>query len=138
MATTKKLPARHRVRAPEQHETATAVATVRSLALAGQHARAVELASRALDAPRLPAAERVELLAARSESLIALAESARADADASEARRIADASGSSALRTHALLCQAYVLWRLERNAEALPLAVEAVAAARRSRNRQLL
>ena len=114
------------------------VAAIRSLAGAGQHVRAVDLAGAALDAPRLTPAQRMSLLEARSESLLSLAESARAEADASEAWKIAEASGSSSLRIRARLCQASVLSRLQRNGEALPLAVEAVAAARRSRNRPLL
>src|SRR5260221_13796319 len=95
-------------------ELPSVAAEARSLALAGQQQRAVDLLSAALARPRLSAAARVGLLEARSESLLTLAESARAEADALEARRLADASGSKALRIRARLCHVFVLWRLER------------------------
>ena len=115
-----------------------AVAAAGSLALAGQHDRAVDLLTEALAQPRVPAAQRVALLDARSRSLTALAESERAVVDVLEARKIANASGSSALSIRARISHVYVLWRSERYTEGLTLAAEAVAGARRSRNRRLL
>ena len=117
---------------------ASALAAARALALAGQHERAIERLTEGLAQPPLDASQRVALLVARAQSLVAMAEVARAKADALEAQRIAAAAGSSLLRIRAQLGRAYVLLRTDRFAEAQALAADAVEAARRSRNRELL
>ena len=104
----------------------------------GQPERAIELLSRELAQPRLSAARRVALHVARARSFVVRAEIAHAEEEVGAAEKIAAAARSPLLRIRAQLGRAYVLHRTDRNTEAEALAADAVAAARKSRNRELL
>jgi len=117
---------------------ADTLAQIATVARSGQHERAVTLVSAALALPRLRGPTRVALLEARVESLLALAETARAQADAEAMRSLADAEGSAALRARALACLALVQSRHGDVQLALTAALQAEDAARRSRRKPLI
>ncbi len=62
--------------------TAATATQVGDLAWAGQHAKAIELATHALAAPRLRVADQLDLLDLRAESYVAQSDLDRAGADA--------------------------------------------------------
>jgi signal transduction histidine kinase/DNA-binding response OmpR family regulator/tetratricopeptide (TPR) repeat protein len=103
----------------------------------GQHAEAVALADEALAHEAHDAAQRVELLDRRADSLMALAETPRALADAQQMLQLADGAGSPGLRAQALCRLAAVQTRQSLYAEAAASAAAALAAARRSGRRAL-
>jgi signal transduction histidine kinase/CheY-like chemotaxis protein len=104
----------------------------------GQHERAVALATDVLARPRLKPATRLALLEARAESLLALAETGRAQADADAMVALAEPSGSAALQARALACLALVQLRHGDAQPALQTAMQAEAAARRTRQKALI
>ena len=112
--------------------------TVADMARAGRHADAVQAATTALAAPRLPAAQQMALLALRIDSLLALLKLNDAEADANAMRAASEVTKSVAHVAHALACMALVQTRQERMAVAQATAAAAVAAARRSRRRELI
>jgi GAF domain-containing protein/CheY-like chemotaxis protein/tetratricopeptide (TPR) repeat protein len=108
------------------------VEEVREAAWAGQHARAIEIASGALAGAGLDPDARLALLDLRSESLLAQGELARAREDAEAMRAVA---GSQAHRLAlAFSREAMVSMRGSRWPEAVAAARQAVEAARRSKD----
>ena len=74
---------------------------VRDLAWAGRHAEAIEQANWRLDAPRLDAATRLDLLEARGDSRVALGDLEAAAADAAAMLALAKSSGKAAFASRA-------------------------------------
>ena len=111
-----------------------ALQAIGDCAWAGQHAQAVALASEALAARGLSAAQQLDLLDRRAESLLALGDTALALADAQAMRERAD---SPALQAQALCRLAAVQIRQDQWAAAEASASEALGAARRARHRRL-
>lgn len=115
---------------------------VQSLARAGRHVQAVEAASQAL-VQKLAQAPRgihrtLQLLELRCNSLLAVLELPRAEADAQAMLALAQRSRSAAHRAQALAAWAHVQTRQERLQPALQNAGEALQAARRSRRADLI
>ena len=75
----------------------SSAAEVAALAASGRHTQAIEKASAALDAARVAAADRLDLLDLRAESHIALGDLDRATADAQSMLDIARRSKKPAL-----------------------------------------
>ncbi|MBS0325591.1 MAG: GAF domain-containing protein, partial [Proteobacteria bacterium] len=99
----------------------------------GKHARAIELASAALESADLPLTERIALLDLRAESLTAEGDLARALADAESMLGLAGPRADPALRAKALTRRAYLRMREGRPREATDDAAQALRAAQRSR-----
>ena len=106
-------------------------------AWAGQHVQAVALADDALAQSPADAAQRIELLDRRADSLMALGESDRALADAQQMLQLADRAGSPGLRAQALCRLAAVQTRQGHLAAAAASATDALTAAHRSGRRPL-
>jgi tetratricopeptide (TPR) repeat protein len=122
-----------KTRAPEgNHDSTAAARRVAELAAAGAHDRAIAAATAALDAPRLPAAARLELLDLRAESFVAQGEPGRARTDADAMLAAARRARKPAQVALALNRCALVQLRTGQSREALASAVEALDAARRS------
>ncbi len=113
-----------------------AQASIAELACTGQHTLAIELANKALAAPRLSAARRLALLDQRAASLLAIGAISEAEADA--AQMLALAAARPAWHIVALNRQAAVLVRRGASQPALRIATQAVQLARRHAGRQLL
>ncbi len=111
---------------------------IAALARAGRHEPAVERATEALAASPVKETDRFDLLEARAESLLAMAEVVRADADVEAMQAIAARDGSPALRARALSCRALVQVRTGYAAEAVAAAEDALVSARRSRDPRLI
>ena len=116
---------------------APAVAQVAVLAAAGQHVRAVEVATTALASARLPVATRLDLLDLRAESHFALGELTAAEADATTMVSAARRSRSTALLAQALNRRAAVETQKSETRLAMVTAAEALKAARHSRQPKL-
>jgi GAF domain-containing protein/DNA-binding response OmpR family regulator/anti-sigma regulatory factor (Ser/Thr protein kinase) len=114
------------------------LSAIAAAARTGQHEHAVTLATEALARLRLKPAQRMALLEARAESLVALAETDRARADAEAMLALAEGSGGAALRARALACLALVQLRHGDAKASLQTAAQAEAAARRSRQKPLI
>ena len=99
--------------------------TLHALAWAGQHDRAMALATTALAAPQLQSAERFALLDARAESLIAAGRFGDAQGDVAAMLTLAGERAPVARRVQALQRQSLVLMRLGQGAAALAAAQEA-------------
>ncbi|HEX8739008.1 MAG TPA: GAF domain-containing protein [Casimicrobiaceae bacterium] len=110
---------------------------VADLAWAGQHAKAIELATTALAAPRLLAARKIELLDLRSESHLALGNLDAAEADAATMGELARTSRSPELAARAGNRMALVRIRRSALRDAVVTATSALKAARASRQRLL-
>jgi len=104
---------------------------IAELAWIGRHAQAIELCGQRLAAARLAAAQRVELLDLRSESLVAEGRFADAAADARQMLALARARKQPGLEVRALNRQALVLMRLGESRPALQAATAAVALAQK-------
>ena len=107
-------------------------------AQANRHAQAVQAATTALAAADLSAKQRLDLLAQRIDSLLALLRLNDAEADAQAMQALAQATRSVAHQAQALACLAHVQTRQERTGVAQATGAAAVAAARRSRRRELI
>jgi signal transduction histidine kinase/CheY-like chemotaxis protein len=116
----------------------SALKSMIDLAHVGRHERAVQAATSALATPRLPATAQIALLALRTDSLLALLKLNDAESDAQAMQGVAQATRSLSHEAQALACLAHVQTRQERTGVALATAVAAVAAARRSRRRDLI
>ncbi len=114
-----------------------AAAQIADLAWAGQHAKAIELATSALAAARLPVARKLDLLDLRSESHIAQGELDRASADAAAMRELARASGKAALRAQADNRMALIQMRKGEWKAAVRSATAALKAARQGKQKAL-
>ena len=114
-------------RAPTPRATARQVG---DLAWAGQHEKAVELATAALSAPRSSAALRLELLDLRAESRIALTDLDAASADATAMLALARAARSPAFKAQAQNRQALVQMRQGEFRAAVVTATAALKSAR--------
>src|SRR6185369_17643064 len=79
------------------------VQQVRDLAWAGQHARAIELASQSLSLPKLKPSEQMDLLDLRAESYIAQGKLDLATKDARAMEKLANAQKKPALKAQALI-----------------------------------
>ncbi|MGC1817565.1 MAG: GAF domain-containing protein [Casimicrobiaceae bacterium] len=137
MAPPEKKPAsRHRtaVRTDPGASPPTA-AQIADLAWAGQHAKAIELATSALAAARLPVARKLDLLDLRSESFTARGELERAGADAAAMRELANASGKAALKAQAANRMALIQMRRGEWKSAVRTATAALKDARQSRQK---
>ncbi|MBK6863307.1 MAG: hypothetical protein IPG91_06830 [Ideonella sp.] len=115
----------------------TAAREVAALAWAGRQAEVVAAADTALAAAGTGATERFELLELRAESLVALGDLARADADAEALKALARRERNVAMTARAQHCAALVQMRGGDAAAALKTARRAVAAARRSGDRRV-
>ncbi len=115
----------------------TAAREVAALAWAGRQAEVVAAADAALAAAGTGATERFELLELRAESLVALGDLARADADAEALKALARRERNVAMTARAQHCAALVQMRAGDAAAALKTARRALAAARRSGVRRL-
>ncbi len=111
---------------------ASAVGQVAALAAAGQHERAIEVATRALSAARVSTATRLDLLDLRAESHLAQGNVEAADADTAAMIAMARRSGSPAHLAQAL--NRRVAFEIHRGNSRLALASanEALEAARRT------
>ena len=118
-------------------DTMATVEQVIDAASAGRHETAIELATAALAAPRLSAAERLDLLDLRAESFIAQGDLERAEADAQAMVEIANGAGKPALKAQAGNRMALVRMRRGDPAGAVTTATAALKAARTSRQPQL-
>ena len=107
------------------------------LAWAGQHAKAIELATSALAAARLPTARKLDLLDLRSESFIALGDLDRAATDATAMCELADAAGKPTLKAQAGSRMALIQMRRGDPEVAVVTATAALKAARASRQPRL-
>ena len=110
---------------------------IADLAWTGQHGKAIDLATAALAAPRLPVARRIELLDLRSESLGAQGDFARAHDDAQEMLGLARSAAKPAGLARALCRLALVQSRQGESKLAVETASAAVAAARKGKQRRL-
>ena len=115
-----------------------ASARIEALAGAGNQQQAIAAATQALAAPRLGAAQRMDLLDLRAESLVAEGRFVDAELDAAEMMALAEAKAQPALTIQALTRQAWVLMRLGQNKRALTVAEQAAAVAQDTRNAVLL
>ena len=104
----------------------------------GLHAAALDLLNAALSAATLPPAHRLQLLELRCNSLLALLELPRAEADALAMMALAGRTRRSADHARARLALSLVQNRQERNPEAARSAQAALVAAQRSRCPQLV
>ena len=129
--------------APRRQRSATLrpkpppIAAITGLAWAGQHEQAVALATEALAATGLAAAQRIELLDHRADSHLALRDLDRAHDDAQAMLDLARQAQRPALMALALCRVAAVQTRQGQYAAAVQSAQQAVAAARRARRRAL-
>jgi tetratricopeptide (TPR) repeat protein len=122
-----------KARTPRGSDGTTAAARATAeFAAAGAHDRAVAAATVALDAPRLPAPARLELLDLRAESFIAQGEPERARADADTMLAAARKARQPALLALARNRRALVDIRTGQFRVAIDVAGEALAAARRA------
>ena len=109
-----------------------------ALVLAGNHPAALAVLDSGLAQLRLAAQQVFSLLEARINSLLALIEDDRAEADALAMLALARRSKRAAFEARALNALSLVQNRQERNSEAQQTAQQAQAAARRSRQPLLL
>ncbi len=118
---------------PRVTAAASAVDQIAALAAAGQHDRAVDAATHALSAARVPTATRLGLLDLRAESYLAQGDVAAADADTSAMITMARRSRSADHLAQAL--NRRVAFEIHRGNSRLALsaAEESLEAARRSR-----
>jgi signal transduction histidine kinase/CheY-like chemotaxis protein len=117
--------------------TAAAATAVRDLAWAGHHEQAVDAAARALDMAGLDATTSVALLQARADSLIALGEIRRAEADVNAMLALAEREASPALLARTLLTLSRAQLFSGHLNDALGAAQRALQAAARSRSAAL-
>src|SRR5512143_1476805 len=115
--------------APDDTSALQSSAAVRERAWAGNHAKAIELATQALAAPRIKPAERMLLLDLRAESYVAQGALDLAGQDAAAMLALADARQTPALHAQALNRQALVQMRRGKLHEAVESASAAVKAA---------
>ena len=108
------------------------------LAHSGRQAQAIAAATAALALAGLSPSQRLDWLALRIDSHLALLALNDAEADAQAMVALAGATKSAANEAHALACLAHVQTRQERTGVAVATAAAAVAAARRSRRRELI
>ena len=118
--------------------TVAAARQVGDLAWAGQHAKAIELATRLLAAPRLSTAEQLELLDLRAESFGAQGDLERAVADADAMLGLARRAKTAAFIAHAQNRQAMVQTRRAEFKAAIATATAALRAAHRTRQTPLI
>ena len=130
-------PATHPLPVPVRPQ-AEAMQNAHELARSGRHALAIAAATAALAAPGLSPSQRLDWLALRVDSHLALLALNDAEADAQAMVALAGATKSVAHEAHALACLAHVQTRQERSEVAVATAAAAVAAARRSRQRALI
>jgi len=116
---------------------AAAATPVRELAWAGRHEQAIEAAARALDIAGLDAVTSVALLQARADSLIALGEIRRAEADVNAMLALAEREASPALLARTLLTLSRAQLFSGHLNDALGAAQRALQAAARSRSAAL-
>jgi GAF domain-containing protein/DNA-binding response OmpR family regulator/tetratricopeptide (TPR) repeat protein len=110
--------------------TSSTIQQIAELAWAGQHARAIDLAARALAATRLSAAGQLDILDLRAESFIALGDVDRAGADADAMLAAARRGKNPALLAQALNRRALIEIRTGGSRNALITAAEALKSAR--------
>ena len=108
------------------------------LAWAGQHAKAIELATTALAAPRLSVADRLDLLDLRAESFVAQGDLDRAGADAAAMLGLAKTAKTAAFMAQAQNRQALVQTRKGEFKAAVATATAALKAARQSKQTPLI
>jgi GAF domain-containing protein/DNA-binding response OmpR family regulator len=113
-------------------------APVAEAAGSGPYSPLVEAADRALAASGLSASQRLDLLSQRIDALLALLRLNDAEANAIAMQALAQQTGSLAHQAQALACLAHVQARQERYGVAQATATAALAAARRSRRRDLI
>src|SRR5947207_351275 len=123
---------------PRAGKPAPTVQQVRDLAWAGQHARAIDLATASLAATDLSVPSRLDLLDLRAESYIALGKLDLAGEDAAAMVELASRAKSPALKAQALNRRAIVQMRQGELKSAGKTAIAATKAARKSRQRPLL
>jgi len=109
-----------------------AVLRVRDLAWAGQQAKAIEEATRALSEPGLSVASQLDLLDQRAESCVALGDLDRAGADVAAMQALAESEHGAALEALALNRTVIVQLYRGQAAAAFETAKAALKAARRS------
>jgi len=109
---------------------------IADLAWAGQHAKAIELASKAL-AATAAGARRLELLDLRAESHVALGNLDAAGADAGAMLALAKSAKSAAAMAQALNRRALVEMRTAKSKAAMATATAALKNARKSTDRRL-
>ncbi|HVF64569.1 MAG TPA: GAF domain-containing protein, partial [Casimicrobiaceae bacterium] len=129
----------HRNSKRGKHPSASAasVQRVRELAWAGQHAAAIDVASSALDASDLAVGDRIDLLDLRCESYVAFGDLERAQADAAALSELAIRSLSPALVAQAGNRAAILQIRQGEAKTAVATAEDALASARKARDRVL-
>ncbi len=110
---------------------------IADLAWAGQHAKAIELASTALNGKH-DTAHRLDLLDLRAESYIALGDLERAASDAVTMCALAGSRKSAALMAQAMNRQALVQMRSGEHKAALATATTAVRNAKQSKEKRLI
>ena len=81
---------------------------VRQLAWMGQHAKAIELATQALSAPKLKPAEQMDLLDLRAELHLALSNFDDAEQDVKQMERLTKMAGKPALKAQAFVRKAHL------------------------------
>ena len=130
-------PARKPDRAPghgaSPADESVSIRQVADLAWAGQHARAVEVATAALADAALSSAQKLDLLDLRSESYVALGDLDRAAADAAAMRKLASVSRSPEAKAQAGSRTALIEIRRREPAKAVRTATAALASARAGR-----
>ena len=132
-------PVRTRAKAaPSKNPAVASTQQIFDLAWAGQHAKAIELASAALDADPLATAARVELFNLRAESYLAQGDLERAEGDAVAMLRLATASKAAALVATAQSRLALVQMRRGAYDAAVKSAAAALKAAQTSRRPELV
>ena len=110
----------------------------RELAVAGQHAQAIDVATAALQAAPGEVWSRLALLDVRAESLAALAETARARSDVDEMIAIAERHATPASAAQAYSALSRVLALSGEDQAAFAAADRAAKTARRSRQKRLI
>ncbi len=119
---------------PRAAKAAPIAQQVGDLAWAGQHDRAIELATTALAAPALRVADRLDLLDLRAESFVAQGDLTRAGADADAMLDLANRARSAAFKAQACNRVALVQMRRGESKVAVATATAALKAARLSRH----
>ena len=128
----RRTPAR-RTAKPRAGAPAPIVQRIHDLAWAGQHAKAIELATQALSATAVAVAGRLDLLDLRSESFVAQGDLARAAADSDAMLALAERAKSAAFEAQARNRLALVQMRSGELRKAQASAVAALKFARQSK-----
>ena len=134
------LPKKKTVRPAARGVTSAAPAIIQQvgdLAWAGQHAKAIEVATASLAKSGLTVASQIDLLDLRAESFIAQGDLEQAGADAKEMLNIARRARKPAFMAQALNRRAIVEYRTGNSRAATVTADEALQAARQSKQAEL-